>query len=64
MSPQTRLVLATLCVFNAFSVTLLGVASVVFVDGMARVILATGLWIGAAALAVLAHRLRNDVEWR
>jgi hypothetical protein len=64
MSVQTRLVLATLCVFNACSLTLLGIGSLAFVDGPARVIVATGMWIAAAALAVIAHRLRNDVEWR
>lgn len=64
MSPQTRLVLATLCVFNACMLTLLGIGSLAFVDGLARVIVASVLWIAAATLAVIAHRLRNDVEWR
>jgi hypothetical protein len=64
MSTQTRLVLATLCVFNAASLTLLGIGSLAFVDGAARVILAALLWIAAAGLAMVAHRLRNDVEWR
>jgi hypothetical protein len=64
MSAQTRLVLATLCVFNAVSLTLLGIGSLAFVDGSVRVVVAAVMWIAAAVLAVIAHRLRNDVEWR
>ncbi len=64
MSAQTRLVLATLCVFNAFSLALLGAGTLAFVDGFARVVGAALMWVAAALLAVIAHRLRNDVEWR
>ena len=60
---QTRLVLATLCVFNGFILTLLGVGTAVFVDGVARLGLAGAMWVVAVGLFVLARRLRDDVEW-
>ena len=64
MSVQTRLILATLCVFNGFVLAVLAVASLVFVDGAARYAIGGALAIGSAALFALARRLRRDVEWR
>jgi D-arabinose 1-dehydrogenase-like Zn-dependent alcohol dehydrogenase len=64
VSVQTRLVLATLCVFNGVVLAALGIGSVIFVDGIAGLGLAGVMWAGAAALLVLARRLRHDVEWR
>jgi hypothetical protein len=42
----------------------LGLGVIVFVDGAIRFGLGGGMWIVAAALFVLARRLRDDVEWR
>jgi type IV secretory pathway TrbD component len=61
---QTRLVIATLCVFNGVILLVLGLGVIVFVDGAIRFGLGGGMWIVAAALFVLARRLRDDVEWR
>ena len=61
---QTRLVLATLCVFNGVMLLALAVGSAIFVDGVVRFALAGGLLGGAVCLLVLARRLRDDVEWR
>jgi hypothetical protein len=64
VSVQTRLVLATLCVFNGVMLVALGAGSVVFVDGAARFGLAGAMWAAAGALFVVARRLRQGVEWR
>ena len=65
MSAQTRVVLATLCVFNATFLAALGVGAAVFVDGpVERLAAAVVLWAGAALLLVAARRLRRPVEWR
>jgi hypothetical protein len=64
VSVQTRLVLATLCVFNGVVLLVLGIGSAVFVDGTVRLGLAGALWVAAACLFVLARRLRDGVEWR
>jgi len=61
---QTRLVLATLCVFNGVILSALGLGSALFVDGEVRLALAGALWIASVFLFVLARRLRHDVEWR
>jgi hypothetical protein len=64
VSVQARLVLATLSVFNGVVLVALGAGGAVFVDGVARVVVAAALWSAAAALFVLARRLRQGVEWR
>lgn len=64
VSVQTRLVLATLCVFNGVVLIALGIGSAVYVDGAVRLGLAGALWVAAACLFVLARRLRQGVEWR
>jgi len=64
VSTQTRLVLATLSVFNGVLLVAVGLVCIVFVDGVARLALAGALWAAAAALFVLARRLRDGVEWR
>jgi hypothetical protein len=64
VSVQTRLVLATLCVFNGVVLIALGFGSAVFVDGAVRLALAGALWVAAVCLFVLARRLRQGVEWR
>jgi hypothetical protein len=60
---QTRLVLATLCVFNGVILTALGLGSALFVDGLGRLGLAAAMWVTAVFLFGLARRLRQDVEW-
>jgi hypothetical protein len=64
VSVQTRLVLATLCVFNGVVLIALGIGSAVYVDGAVRLGFAGALWVAAACLFVLARRLRQGVEWR
>jgi hypothetical protein len=61
---QTRIVLATLCVFNAVILALLGFGSIVFVDGAERFLLSAVLWVASALLFRLARRLRRGTEWR
>jgi hypothetical protein len=61
---QTRLVLATLCVFNGVILLALGLGSALFVDGVMRLGLAAAMWVVAIGLFALAHRLRDAVEWR
>ena len=63
VSLQTRLVLATLSVFNGLVLLALGVGSAFFVDGVVRLVLAAALWLVAVGLFVLARRLRHGVEW-
>jgi hypothetical protein len=63
VSVQTRLVLATLCVFNGATLLLLGLASAVFVDGRWRAVLTVLFWVLAVGLFVVARRLRRGVEW-
>jgi hypothetical protein len=64
VSVQTRLVLATLSVFNGVVLAALGVGSAIFVDGVAGLVVASAMWFAAVALFVLARRLRQGVEWR
>jgi len=64
VSVQTRLVLATLCVFNACTLVLVALLGAVFVDGWARFAAAAVPGLAAAGLFVLARRLRDPVEWR
>ena len=64
MSVQTRLILATLCVFNGVLLLGLGVVAAVFVDGPMRVVAAAAFWIGSGSLFVLSRRLREGTEWR
>ena len=45
MSVRARLVLSTLCVFNAIILLILGTASLAFVDGRTRYVLAATMWI-------------------
>ena len=64
MSVRARIVLSTLCVFNAIILTLLGTGSLVFVDGPSRYALAAAMWIAAILLLTLSHGLRRGTEWR
>jgi hypothetical protein len=64
VSVQARLVLATLCVFNGVILCVVGLGSVLFVDGGIRLVVAAALWSGAGGLFVVARRLRSEVEWR
>jgi hypothetical protein len=63
VSPQTRIVLSTLCVFNAIILGVLGVGCVAYVDGPLRFPLAAAMWLAAATLVSLSHRLRRGVDW-
>lgn len=63
MSVRTRLALGTLCVFNAFTVTLCGFIALFYVDGVAGPVTAGGLWLGAGSLWGLSRRLRRGTDW-
>lgn len=63
MSVRTRLVLGTLCVFNAISLMALGFGSVFFVNGTAGPLVAGCLWFAAGALISTGRRLRKGTEW-
>jgi hypothetical protein len=63
VSAYTRIVLATLCVFNAFTLTALGAGAVFVIDGTARLIVAGCFWSAAIVLFGLSRRLRKGTEW-
>ena len=63
MSVHTRIVLGTLCVFNALILIVLGFASLRFVDGVAGPIVAGCFWLAAGGLLGLSRRLRKGTEW-
>ncbi|HEY2814816.1 MAG TPA: hypothetical protein VGJ03_15225 [Acidimicrobiales bacterium] len=63
MLVRTRIILGTLCTFNAMVLLALGALSLRFVDGDAGPIGATLFWAGAISLLVIAHRLRRDTDW-
>lgn len=63
MSVYTRIVLATLCVFNAFILTTLGAGAVFVVNGAAGPMIAGCFWLFAVALFGLSRRLRKGTEW-
>ena len=63
MSVSTRIVLATLCVFNAFTLTALGAGAVFVVNGAAGPIIASCFWLAAIVLFGLSRRLRRGTEW-
>jgi hypothetical protein len=63
VSIRTRLVLSTLCVFNAIILLLLGAGSLSFVDGRTRFALATTMWLAAIVLLALSHGLRRGTDW-
>ena len=63
MSVRARLVLSTLCVFNAILLLLLGAGSLAFVDGRTRFLLAAAMWIAAIVLLTLSHGLRRGTDW-
>ena len=63
MSVRARLVLSTLCVFNAIILLILGTGSLVFVDGGTRYALAAAMWITAIILLSLSHGLRRGTDW-
>ena len=64
MTAQTRVVLASLCVFNGVMLTLIGIGALAFVDGTVRLAVTGCAWLAAVGLFALARRLREDVEWR
>jgi hypothetical protein len=64
MSVQTRLVLSTICVFNAIILTALGMGSAVYIDGALRFVVGAGMWVAAAILLRISRWLRRGVEWR
>jgi hypothetical protein len=64
MSVQTRLVLSTLCVFNAIVIALLGALAVGWVDRPAGPIAAGALWLCSGLLIGLSRHLRAASEWR
>ena len=63
LSVRARLVLSTLCVFNAGILLVLGGGSVAFVDGRTRYALAAVLWVSAVALFMVSRRLRRGTDW-
>ena len=62
MSVRTRIVLGTLWTFNALLLVAVGVIAFLFVDGRAGPIGAVLFWMSAAALLVLARRMRRT-DW-
>ena len=58
-----RIVLGTLCVFNALLCVVIGGAALFFVDGRAAPLLACAFWFGAGLLTGLARHLRKGTEW-
>ena len=63
VSVRTRIALGTLCVFNAFTLTVLGGIALFYVDGAAGPIGAAACWLFAAGLWELAHHLRRSTDW-
>jgi hypothetical protein len=63
VSVSTRIVLATLCVFNAFTLAALGVGALFVVNGAAGPTVAVCFWLTSIALFGLARRLRKGTEW-
>ena len=63
MSVQTRIVLGTLCVFNALILMILGVGAGFVVNGVAGPVVAGTFLCLAALLFGLARRLRKGTEW-
>jgi hypothetical protein len=63
VSVRARLVLSTLCVFNAIILAILGIGSLVFVDGGTRYVLAAAMGIGAILLVALSRGLRRGADW-
>jgi hypothetical protein len=63
MSVRTRIVLGTLCTFNALLLVVIGAIALGFVDGRAGPVGAASFWTAAASLLLLARRLRRDSEW-
>jgi hypothetical protein len=64
VSAQARVVVSALCVFNGSLLVIVGVMSLVFVDGDVRFVVSAAVWLFAFSLFVLAHYLRKGVEWR
>ena len=62
MSVRARIVLGTLCTFNAAVLVALGVIAFRFVDGRAGKVGALLFGASATVLVVLARRLRSE-DW-
>jgi len=62
MSVRSRIVLGTLCTFNALILCVLGGVSFRYVDGHAGSIGAVLFWTAAASLFVLARHLRAQTD--
>jgi hypothetical protein len=52
-----------LCVFNALTLTVLGLVGLFFVDGLAAPVAAAGLWLAAYGLLRLSRHLREGTDW-
>jgi hypothetical protein len=63
MPARTRIALGTLCVFNALTLTVLGLVGLFFVDGLAAPVAAAGLWLAAYGLLRLSRHLREGTDW-
>jgi cytochrome c biogenesis protein CcdA len=63
VSVQTRIVLGTLCVFNAFILIVLGVGAAFVVNGAAAPIIAASFLGLAGLLLAVSRRLRKGTEW-
>lgn len=63
MSIRTRIALGTLCVFNAFIITVLGVIALMYIDGAAAPVSAGACWLSAGGLWELSRRLRRSTDW-
>jgi hypothetical protein len=58
-----RIVLGTLCMFNALILVVLGFAAFFFVSGRAAPLLAAAFWVASGLLLGLARHLRKGTEW-
>ena len=63
MSVQMRIVLGTLCMFNALILVVLGFGALFFVNGDAAPLLGAAFWVAAGLLLGLARHLRKGTEW-
>jgi hypothetical protein len=63
VSVRTRIVLGTLCTWNAALLIALGFIALRYVDGVAGPIGAALFWVSAWSLFALARRLRRATDW-
>jgi hypothetical protein len=63
VSVGTRIVLSTICVFNALILVVVGFLAWFFVDGSGAPIVAALSWLAALTLVMLSRILRRGPEY-